>query len=91
MVTFTLRAVWPVLDDGMTLHEVTTEADDDLPNVAARHKVAVAGRAQYCLRPGVEVPGFSAWDLVLVGDVPVRALSQNAVAALLHASTKGVH
>lgn len=64
MTGYVYRHIWPVLDDGMTLRELATEADPELDMALAAAKVHRCGKAKW------EIATDADGDPVLVVNVP---------------------
>ena len=68
-----LRAIWPVLDEKLIGPDMLSDAEADLPNVAARHGVRVTGRPRFEFQPSWRVPGSgNVARMVLVAHAPAE-------------------
>lgn len=73
MDTAALQAVWPILDDERTLDSLKSEASEELPDLMMRQRVITYGPPSWTVKEGRDIPGFTAYDLVLVFTCTVLA------------------
>ncbi|WOH20150.1 hypothetical protein IRJ34_07450 [Paenarthrobacter sp. GOM3] len=79
--TQTFRAIWPIVNDsapGPTDRQLVALALDDLPAVANRHRVKLAGPPQGYIIDAAKIPGSGGTGRVLVLEAPATALPQRA-------------
>lgn len=74
MTMTTFRAVWPITDAGLHPMDLINEAAQDLPSVAARHRVRIAGTPSFDFRHGRNTPGSQGAAYVITCDVPAEAI-----------------
>lgn len=70
----TFRAVWPITDPGMHAMDLINEAIEDLPSVAARHRVRITGAPRLHVRAGRGVQGSQGAAYVITCDVPAEPI-----------------
>ena len=73
-----LRAVWPILDDGLTMRDAIALATPELDDIAQRAHARIVGTPRWSLRDGTEVPGSGHDGLVLVCDAPAVPAGRGA-------------
>ena len=72
----TFHAVWPITDPGMLSADLIAEAAQDLPNVAARHRVRITGAPRFQVRAGRGVQGSQGAAYVVTCNVPAEAVTR---------------
>lgn len=72
----TFQAVWPVIEPGAPAIELFAEASQELPEVAARHRVRITGAPRFEVRAGRGVPGFQGAAFVVTCTVEGEAISR---------------
>jgi len=78
------RAIWPVLDPTVPLLELFSDAADELPEIARRAHVQLAGRPRWSLQPGWQVAGSGGALFVVVVDIAARTQPKEAAHADVH-------
>lgn len=70
----TFRAVWPITDTEAWPGDLIAEAAQDLPHIAARHRVRITGTPRFHIRDGRNTPGSQGAAHVITCDVPAEAI-----------------
>lgn len=56
-MTHLFRAIWPIVDDDITLRDLISQATRDLPAVAARAHADLSDRGRWYVADSTKVPG----------------------------------
>lgn len=65
--THRFRVTWPIVGDVVNLPDLFTQAREDLPAVARRHRAHIIGQPRFEIRPAKDVPGSGGVGYVLTG------------------------
>jgi hypothetical protein len=89
-MTGTFEAVWPIIDQDRTLAELVHEAQDDLPGLMVKAAVSRYGPGTWGVRDGAEMPGWGAYELVLVFSGPAEFFGGRGVTAAQYRNAMNV-
>jgi hypothetical protein len=75
----TFRALWPIIDPSVSLHELTQQAHADLPALTRRAHCRLTGRGRWWIADSRLIPGSGrVTDTCLIYDAPAVSVHRRA-------------